>query len=196
MVRAVNCATGSGDGTPSAAGAAEQLAASVAGGGQLPILSSPVLLELNETLHAMLVAAGWRFHAIDVIVEHQRILTTPGGPLYFGLAAAATAFGNRRARAEAQQLADPQWRPLGEVPVLATNQRLLVLHKGAWASVWYSAIRQIIPSLHDFRLELIFEDDPPYLLAGEWVPYLTVIITAVLASSYGVDAVASILQTA
>lgn len=82
------------------------------------------------------------------------------------------------------------------MPLLATNQRLLAFHEGAWASVWYSAIRQIVPSLHDFRLELIFEDDPPYLLAGEWVPYLTVVIAAVLASHYGVDAVASILQTA
>ncbi len=38
-------------------------------------------------------------------------------------------------------------------------------------------------ALDDCRLELIFEDDPPYLLAGEWVPYLTVIITAVLADA-------------
>ncbi len=75
--------------------------------------------------------------------------------------------------------------------VLATNQRLLVLHEGAWASVWYSAIRQVVPHLDEGRLELIFDDDPPYLLIGEWVPYLAVVITAVLAEHYGVEAVRS-----
>lgn len=175
--------------------AAEQLAAAVASGQRLPDLASPILLGAGEVLHAQVEASGWRFHAVDVVVEQRRLLAT-GGLLTFGMATAANSIGNWRARADAERLAAPQWRPLGAMPLLATNQRLLAFHEGAWASVWYSAIRQIIPSLHDFRLELIFEDDPPYLLAGEWVPYLTVIITAVLASSYGVDAVASILQTA
>ena len=174
---------------------AERLAADLAHLAPLPVLPSPIFLSHDEVLHAQIDAIGWRFHAVDVVVE-QRQLVWMSGLLKFGFAAAANSIGNRRALAEAERLAAPQWRPLGSMPLLATNQRLLVLHEGEWASVWYSAVRQIVPSLDNCRLELIFEDDPPYLLAGEWVPYLAVIITAVLAEHYGVDAVASILQTA
>ncbi len=175
--------------------AAESLAARVAAGGGLPILTSGVLLTSREALHGDLMADGWRFHAADVVVEQRRLLAM-GGLFTFGIAAAANSIGNRRARAEAERLAAPRWRPLGAMPLLATNQRLLAFHEGEWASVWYSAICRIVPSVEEHRLELIFEDDPPYLLVGEWVPYLTVIITTVLASHYGVDAVASILQPA
>ncbi len=175
--------------------AAGSLAAQLVAGGNLPTLTSAVALSSGEVLHGELIAEGWRFHGADVVVEQERLVAM-GGLFTFGIAAVANSIGNRRAQVEAERLAAPQWRPLGSMPLLATNQRLLVLHEGEWASVWYSAIRQIIPSIDDFRLELIFEDDPPYLLAGEWVPYLTVIITAVLVEHFGVDAVASIVQTA
>ncbi len=173
--------------------AAESLAAQVAAGGGLPTLASAVALSDGEVLHGESVAEGWRFHALDVMVE-QRRLVAMGGLLSSGIAAAANSIGNRRARAEAERIAAPQWRPLGAMPLLATNQRMLAFHEGEWASVWYSAIRGIIPTVSDFRLELIFEDDPPYLLVGQGVPYLTVVITTVLARHYGVDAVASILE--
>jgi len=179
----------------SAWAAAESLVACLIGGRGLPVLRGRVVLDHDEQLHSELMAEGWRFHGLDVAVEQQRILAV-GGIAMFGLAAMANGRANRRARVEAERFAAPQWRPLGLVPVLATNKRLLVLHEGAWASVWYSAIRQVIPALEQGRLELLFEDDPPYLLVGEWVPYLTVIITAVLADHYGVDAVASTLLTA
>lgn len=174
---------------------AERLATAVALGEPLPNLASPILLDPGEVLHAQLDASGWRFLGVDVVVEQRRLVAL-GGLLAFGAVAAANSIGNRRARAEAERLAAPQWRPLGSMPLLVTNQRLLALHDGAWASVWYSAISQLIPSVDDGRLELIFEDDPPYLLIGEWVPYLTVIITTVLASHYGVAAVASTLAPA
>lgn len=72
----------------------------------------------------------------------------------------------------------------------------LRFHDGVWGSVWYSAIRQLIPHPAEGRLELLFEDDPPYLLVGEWVPYLTVVVTAVLAQVHGVDTVMTMLCTA
>lgn len=167
--------------------AAASLAAQVATGGGLPIVSRAVALSSGEVLHVELAVEGWRFHSVDVVVEQRRLLGM-GGLVTVGIAAAANSIGNRRARAEAERLAAPRWRPLGSMPLLATNQRLLAFYEGEWASVWYSAIRQIIPSVDDFRLVVIFEDDPPYLLVGEWVPYLTVVITAALASYYGVDA--------
>jgi hypothetical protein len=171
---------------------AEKLAAEIAAGHPLTVFPSPILLGWGEVLHAEATAEGWRFHAVDVVVERRRPIAA--GLLTLGMSAALTSIGNRRALREAERLAASGWRPLGTMPVLATNQRLLLLHDGAWGSVWYSAIRQLVPCPVEGRLDLIFEADPPYLLVGEWVPYLTVVITAVLAQCYGVDAVASMLR--
>lgn len=165
--------------------AAQRLARHVGVGGALPDVASPLLLDWGEVAHAELDAYGWRFEATEVRYEQQTVLAG-GGPLLFGL----TAVGNRRAREAAARLAAPQWRPLGPLRVVTTNQRLLVFHQGAWASVWLGAIRQLHPMLDAQRLELVFDDDPPYALAGPWVPYLAVVMTAVLAAQRGTAAVA------
>jgi hypothetical protein len=174
--------------------AAALLAAQIASSGVLPVLASPLPLDIGEVLHASGMAEGCRFHGIEVTFEQRRLIAC-GGPITFGIAAAATTAGNRRARAEAERLAAPQWRPLGHIPILATNQRLLILHEGIWASVWYSAIRHLVPHLDGHRLELIFDDDPPYALQGEWVPYLAVVLTAALAEQRGLEAMSGVVRT-
>jgi hypothetical protein len=152
-----------------------------------------VLLDAAEVLHADLTAEGWRFHAADVTFAAHHAVAI-GGPLLFGLVAAGSAAARRRARREAEVLAAPQWRPLGALRILATDRRLLVWHEGAWASVWYHAIREFRPDLEATRLDLTFDDDPPYCLAGPWVPYLTVIVTTLLARDRGVAAVDDALR--
>ncbi|HTN99817.1 MAG TPA: hypothetical protein VL068_04000, partial [Microthrixaceae bacterium] len=117
-----------------------------------------------------------------------------GGPLVFGIVAASSAAARRRVRREAEALAAPQWRPLGELRVLATDRRLLVWHEEAWASVWYDAIRELRPDLDAGRLDMTFDNDPPYCLAGPWVAYLTVVVTTVLAQGRGVDSVIDALR--
>lgn len=174
---------------------AEQLAEEIAAGQRLPELVSPVILEAGEVLHATVDAGAWRFQGLDVQYVQRRGFAF-GGLITFGVTAATTAAANRRARLEAEQIAAPQWRPLGQVPVMATSHRLLVFHGGAWASVWYEAIRQLRPALDDGRLELFFEDDPPYLLQGPAVPYLAVVLATALAVQVGTDAVASALLSA
>ncbi|MCU0267299.1 MAG: hypothetical protein MUF83_01495 [Acidimicrobiales bacterium] len=171
-------------GTDPAWAAAEALAAAVASGQHLPSLDSPVLLDSGEVLHASVTASGWRFHGVDIAFEDRRVLAL-GSPISFGFGLLASAIGNRRSRSEAERLAAPQWRPLGPMHVLATGRRLLALHEGAWASVWYPAIRQLIPDLPSRRLEVRFDADPPYLLLGEWVPYLTVVLVATIAIERG-----------
>jgi hypothetical protein len=173
-------------------GAAQRLAGAVAGGRALPCVASAVLLEPGEVAHAELDAYGWRFEAAEVVYE-QRTVLAGGGPLLFGLRAAATAVGNRRARDAAERQAAPQWRPLGPLRVVATNQRLLVFHQGVWASVWLGAICQLHPLLAEQRLELMFEDEPPYALSGAWVPYLAVVMATALAAQRGVAAVAAVV---
>lgn len=166
--------------------AAVDLANRVAAGGALPNLASPVLLDAGEVLHADIPAEGWRFHAADVTYLGPRAVTI-GGPLMFGFVAVGSAVARRRARRDAEALAAPQWRPLGALRILATDRRLLVWHECAWASVWYDAIRELRPDLEAGRLDLTFEDDPPYCLAGPWAPYLTVIVTTVLAMRRSVE---------
>lgn len=172
--------------------AAVRLADDLTAGRALPVMPSPVLLEPGEVLHADLTAHGWRFHGIDVIYEEPRVVAL-GGPIFFAVTAAAAASARRRARAEAERLAAPQWRTLGHLRILATDQRLLVLYQGAWASVWYAGIRQVLPAMHERRLQLLFEDDSPYALGGSWVPYLSVVLTAALAHGLGVAAVSDAL---
>lgn len=171
---------------------AVELAEQVASGGPLPGLASTVLLDPGEVLHADVGAFGWRFQAIDVFYEEPRILAF-GGPVLFAAASIGAASARRRARAEAERLAAPQWRSLGELRVLATDTRLLVWFEGAWASVWYDGIRELHPDLEQHRVTMLFDDDPPYALAGPWVPYLTVIVTARLAARRGTESVAAAL---
>lgn len=144
------------------------------------MLSGPELLDPGEALHGDVEAFGWRYEAVDVAYETRRILAV-GGPVMFAVTAAASLIGNRRAQAGAQRLAAPQWRPLGDLRILATNERLLVFHQGGWASVWYHAIRQAHPLTAGHRLELIFDADPPYALCGPSVPHLTSVLLTVLA---------------
>ena len=146
-----------------------------------------MLLDPGEVLHADLGAFGWRFQAMDVLYEEPRVLAF-GGPILFAAASIGAASARRRARSEAERLAAPQWRALGSLRVLATDRRLLVWFEGAWASVWYDGIREMHPDLVNNRVTMLLDDDPPYALAGPWVPYLTVVIAACLASRRGVSA--------
>jgi hypothetical protein len=171
------------------------LANAVATGDELPILPSPVLLDSGEVLHGDVTADGWRFHGADVPYIEPRAVAF-GGPLTFGMVAAGSAAARRRARRQAAALATPQWRPLGPLRILATDRRLLVWHEDAWASVWYQSIREFRPDLEAGRLDLTFDDDPPYHLAGPWVPLLTVIVTTALARDRGVRAMGDALHVA
>lgn len=116
-----------------------------------------------------------------------------GGPLLMGTTALAAASARRRARAEAERLAAPQWRSLGGLRILATDRRLLVWFEHAWSSVWFAGIREIHPDVLSARLTMHFDDDPPYALAGPWMPYLTVVMATCLAGRLGVDAVGAAL---
>jgi len=160
----------------------------IAGGGGLPEVRGPVRLAPGETAYADLPADGWRFDIADVTYAEPRAVAI-GGPLLFGLVAASSAAARRRARRRAEAHAAPQWRPLGALRAVATDRRLLVWHWGEWSSVWYDAIVELRPDVEAARLDMSFENDPPYCLAGPWVPYLTVVVTTAIALRRGVVAV-------
>ncbi len=172
---------------------AVELAEHVRAGGALPVLPSPVLLDPGEVLHAGLNAVGWRFMAMDVFYEEPRVIAF-GGPLLMATTALAATSARRRARAEAERLAAPQWRSLGGLRILATDRRLLVWFEGAWSSVWYAGIREFHPDVPANRLTMLFDDDPPYALAGPWVPYIVVVLTASLGAERGVQSLVNALM--
>lgn len=118
---------------------------------------------LDELPLASALVSGWRFQPAEVAYEHRTLLF--GGPVSFALSGLASLCGNRRARRAAERASAAQWRDLGPIEVIATPERLLVLHEGSWWSVWYSAITNIAHSQN--RLEMHFVGDPPYLLVGD-----------------------------
>jgi hypothetical protein len=147
----------------------------------LPVLQSPVVLDVGEVLHAEVSAHGWRFHGVDVAYTEHGFVGV-GGLAMLGLTTAATAVGNRRARADAERVAAPQWRPLGEMQILATSQRLLVFHQHQWESVWLAGVSHLVPHPAERWVEMLFVDvdDPPYALSGRWAPYLTAVMSVLL----------------
>lgn len=147
-----------------------------------PVVGGPVdpaVFLAGEVIRGEVEAFGWRFQAVEVAYEARRVLAV-GGPVMFAVTAGASLVGNHRARAAARRWAAPQWRPLGPLRIWVTDERLVVLRQGAWASVWYQAICQVHPVGWD-RLDLAFDDDPPYALAGPGVGPLTGVLLTVLA---------------
>jgi hypothetical protein len=157
-----------------AATEASRLADALCDGGRLePRTIEGVPLEAGEVAYADLWAAGWRYFGLDA-VSYERRTVLFGGPCVMAITALASAIGNGRRRRDAEQLAAPQWRPLGMLRIVASSARLLVWHEQAWWPVWYSGINDLRLDPDREALELLFEADPPYRLTGPGVPALGV----------------------
>lgn len=150
------------------------LAAVLDNGGWLrPINVPDLLLPDGEDAYADFWATGWRYEA--AVVPYERRTLVVGGPWMALATWTASALGNRRLRASAEAASVPQWRPLGQIRVVVTSSRLLVLHGGAWWSVWYSEIAGV-QSTTDQTVDLSFRADPPYkLVTGDPAGLVTVI---------------------
>lgn len=112
----------------------------------------------GERIHAEITADAWRFLALDVPYDRRTILF--GGPFGFLCTGIASMIGNRRARRAAEAVAAPQWRHLGHLPIIVTNRRLLIEHRGAWWPVWLDAVESV--DRHDDFVALGFHSDPAY----------------------------------
>lgn len=123
--------------------------------------------------------AGWRYMGVEITYEHT--IVAAGRPLLFGTLAGTSAMMNRQRRLEAARLAAPRWRPLGDVTVVAEEGRLLVLHEGAWASVWLDAVTDLWRH-GDGAVTVLFADDPPYAFTGGWAGQLAYALEHALAA--------------
>ncbi len=142
--------------------AAEQLADHVRTGASLVEIDSPVALEPGELAHAHLELQAWRYLTLGSAQLDHRTTGMQG------------------------RLEEPRWHALGVLPIVATSHRLLVFRQAMWHSVWINSITELRPDLDAGRLELRFESDPPYLLAGPAVPYLAVVLATALVRSSAV----------
>lgn len=107
---------------------------------------------------------GWRYFALDDVVYERRTLLL-GGSILLPLTGVMSFLANRRRRHEAERLAAPQWRALGPMHVVVTDQRLLVWFDGEWSSVWLASVTDV--QCHpDGALDLFFDVDPPYRFSG------------------------------
>ncbi len=161
-------------------GQARDLAEHLQAGGELvPWSRTVVPLDDGELQFAQLGAFGARWYGYEDVQWESRTFIA-GGPLMMCATAAASVAGNSMRRRAARSAAMPQWRPLGWMPIAVTSDRLLVGHLGTLHSVWYSAIRRTIPEADPTGLQLLFEADAPYRLAGPDVPTLGVLLESLL----------------
>lgn len=144
------------------------------GGWLRPINVADLLLPDGEDTYADFWATGWRYEA--AVVPYERRTLVVGGPLMALATWTASALGNRRRRASAEAESVPQWRPLGQIRVVVTSSRLLVLHAGAWWSVWYSEIVDVRAAPGGASARFGFRADPPYRLDGLGVSDLEQVI--------------------
>lgn len=118
-----------------------------------------------ETVHGEISAYGWRYHALDG-VPYERHMCIVGGGFGMVFTGLLSAVGNSRRRRQAEALAAPQWRPLGPLRLAYTSERLLVWHRQAWWSVWFAAVVGSRWDPAGGALDLFFEAEAPYRLAG------------------------------
>jgi hypothetical protein len=92
------------------------------------------------------------------------------------VSAVVCAVANRRRRLEAERNAEAQWRPLGNLRVIVTSDRLLVSHGGTWSWIDLDAVAEFRVSSRD-DIDLLFASEAPYRLAGPGASTVAVALT-------------------
>ncbi|MFF0264662.1 hypothetical protein [Kribbella sp. NPDC004536] len=123
-----------------------------------------------------------------------------GNPtLVVGMMAANAALNAGR-KAAAKRDMQPSWRDLQELPVLATNQRLMCnLPEKGWMSFYYSAVQEFYPDTANWTITLGFQNAVPLRIAGLTTPTLAVLTSWCLHGNdrwQGEPGIASLIQAA
>jgi hypothetical protein len=107
---------------------------------------------------------------------------TQSGGFFFGKPGmvlgmmAANAAVNASRRAAARRDMEQMWRDVQELPVVATNYRLLChLPAKGWMSFYYSAVQEFYPDPANWMLTFGFQNAVPLRLAGLATPTLSVL---------------------
>jgi hypothetical protein len=136
------------------------------------------MLRPGEVQHGSLLMECQSFYAMEV--EYSTGYVWGGGLVASAVGLAASAASNAAAKNRAERMAQPQWRHLGSLPVVATNQRLLVMIDQQWSRFELPDLVSLHLDLGQWAMQLHFEGVPPLLMRGPWAPWLTVVISASL----------------
>lgn len=155
---------------------ARQLASHLRSGGALVPIRSGMRLQSGESEFTQTQAACSRYFALG---DSSYTRSTFLGLGSFG-ALAFTALGsaawNSHKRRKAERQAAPQWRPIGQVGVTVTSQRILMLQEMTWESIRFPQILQLSPLVEKYQLDILFEGAPAVRLVGPSVPFISVLL--------------------
>jgi hypothetical protein len=146
-------------------------------GGSVPAMAPTIMLRPGEIQHAGPLAIDCSvFCSADV--EYAQGYAVSGGLLFTAVGMAIGEAGLARARRDAIAQAQPQWRPVGRMPLFLTNRRLLVMADGRWKTYDLDSLIVLTAHIPIYALDLHYEEENPVRLAGPWSPWLAVAISA------------------
>lgn len=148
-------------------------------GESLPLPSSNLVLDPDETVHMDSALEYARFYGTDVTYQRQSVVAY-GSPLFVLGALAVNGIGNASARSQAMAMAAPQWREMHFTRVALTDQRFIVQVGMEWLSFWHSGMAHFAPEPRDFTLVTTYSDCEPMRLRGPAAPWVCVALAWLL----------------
>ncbi|NIK56839.1 hypothetical protein [Kribbella shirazensis] len=147
----------------------------LAGNRPAPLRMYGLVLEPDEVAYLETNMQYSRLYGGDGRYRHNSgtFIGKPG--LVLGMMA-ATAAVNASRKAAAKRDMQPSWRDVQEVPVVATNLRLICHLPGkGWMSFYYSAVQEFYPDTDNWMITFGFQNAVPLRLAGLPTPTLSVL---------------------
>jgi hypothetical protein len=151
---------------------------SVGRGNPVPAASPTIMLRPGEVQHGTLLVGIDIFCSADI--EFSSGYSVSGGLLFSAIGMAVGEARLARERREAMMYSMPRWRHIGRMPLIVTNQRLLVMSDGQWATYALGGIIAMNPQIEHYLLDIHFESAYPLRFRGPWVPWLAVAISALV----------------
>ncbi len=140
-----------------------------------------MMLRMGEIQHGVASLNLMVFSGMDV--EYTTGYTWGGGLIMSGITMAASAAANASAKSRAQNLARPQWRPLGMSQITVTSQRMAIQRGAMWSSLDLYSLVNIQVDLSRWTIYPTFQNEDPMLLQGPWAPWLAVVMSSVVSGN-------------
>lgn len=146
-----------------------------------------VVVQPGEQVIATAQGNYSRFYGTDATYMHSSGFFM-GNAAFVLIGFAATAFGNRSRRRQAEAIAQEQWREQQSVYAVVTNQRILCqLANGTWLSFYYGGITSLDIDSATGTVIVQFPDTQPLMLGGTAGLFSAVALVWVLQGRRGLE---------